>query len=140
MIIYEYDDGWNQTAADDSLWLATFKQRHMQSGSAAGSLLGNFQPPTAPAPATMWCQSVAASSTRSGGSTSPVHSNSSGAPSSGAHKSSGRYYLNDANCYMRLARELKKWIASTMSPNNPNCHVPTDEELQHQARWIVYEE
>jgi hypothetical protein len=145
MIIYEYDDGWNQTAADDALWLATFKQRHMQSGSAAGSVLSNIQLPTAPVPANMWCQSVAASSTRlSGGSTSPVHSNSSGsgsgAPSSGTHKSSGKYYLNDANCYMRLARELKKWIAATMSPNNPACHVPTDEELQHQARWIVYEE
>jgi len=27
-----------------------------------------------------------------------------------------------------------------MSPNNPNCHAPTDNEIQHQARWILYDD
>jgi hypothetical protein len=52
----------------------------------------------------------------------------------------GPYFLNDANCYRRLAKELKRWVAGTMSVNNPNRHVPSDEELQHQARWILYDE
>jgi hypothetical protein len=26
-----------------------------------------------------------------------------------------------------------------MSPKNPNCHVPSDLEIQHQARWIMYD-
>jgi len=51
----------------------------------------------------------------------------------------GPLFFNDANCYRRLARELGRWVASVTSPNNPNCHVPTDEEIQHQARWILYD-
>ncbi|KOS21371.1 hypothetical protein ESCO_005158 [Escovopsis weberi] len=27
-----------------------------------------------------------------------------------------------------------------MSPNNPNQHVPTDEEMQYQARWMIYDD
>lgn len=46
----------------------------------------------------------------------------------------------DANCHGRLARELRRWVKSIMSPNNPNRHTPTDEELQYQARWILYDE
>lgn len=30
IIIYEFDDGWNQTAADSSQWLEAFKQRYPQ--------------------------------------------------------------------------------------------------------------
>jgi hypothetical protein len=52
----------------------------------------------------------------------------------------GPFFFNDANCYRRLARELGRYAAATMSPNNPNYHVPTDQELQHQARWILYDE
>ncbi|KAK2036611.1 hypothetical protein LZ31DRAFT_636497 [Colletotrichum somersetense] len=48
------------------------------------------------------------------------------------------FFLNDPNRYARLARELSRFVASTMSPNNPNNHVPTDEEIQYQARWILY--
>lgn len=34
-----------------------------------------------------------------------------------------RYFLNDANCYGRLVRELTRFVTSCMSPNNPNQHV-----------------
>ncbi|KAJ0300803.1 hypothetical protein Brms1b_012685 [Colletotrichum noveboracense] len=27
-----------------------------------------------------------------------------------------------------------------MSPNNPNSHIPTDEEIRHQARWVLYDD
>jgi hypothetical protein len=134
MIIYEYHDGWNQTAADDPVWLAAFKQKHMQPASSAASLPSGI-------PADTW-GSISASNRSASGTTSPFNSSGSGSGLSCAAvpKNGGGYYLNDANCYQRLARELKKWVASTMSPNNPNCHVPSDQELQHQARWIVYEE
>ncbi|KAF2012801.1 hypothetical protein BU24DRAFT_316289, partial [Aaosphaeria arxii CBS 175.79] len=49
-------------------------------------------------------------------------------------------FFNDANFEERLIQELRRWVASTMSPNNPNCHVPSDEEIQHQARFIVFED
>ncbi|KAM5381890.1 hypothetical protein ACJZ2D_002880 [Fusarium nematophilum] len=51
---------------------------------------------------------------------------------------SSLYMLNDANWHGRLNRELRRWVASTMSPRNPQFHVPSDEELRHQARWIAY--
>ncbi|KAF5011277.1 hypothetical protein FDECE_2577 [Fusarium decemcellulare] len=50
------------------------------------------------------------------------------------------YMLNDANFHERLGKELRRWVASTTSSRNPQCHIPTDEELRHQARWIAYGE
>ncbi|KZL68545.1 c2h2 type zinc finger domain-containing protein [Colletotrichum incanum] len=50
------------------------------------------------------------------------------------------FFLNDPNRYARLARELSRFVASTMSPNNPNKHVPTDEEIRYQARWMLYDD
>ncbi|KAM5352925.1 hypothetical protein ACJ41O_005647 [Fusarium nematophilum] len=48
-------------------------------------------------------------------------------------------FLLNGDCFHRwIARELARWVAMTMSPNNPSRHVPTDEELQHQARWILF--
>lgn len=51
-----------------------------------------------------------------------------------------RMFINSANFFSWLVRDLARWTAAAMSPNNPNCHIPTDEELQHQARCIVYDE
>ncbi|KAI5458722.1 hypothetical protein BGZ63DRAFT_391940 [Mariannaea sp. PMI_226] len=50
------------------------------------------------------------------------------------------YFVTDANFHRWLARELGRWAAATMSPNNPNSHTPTDEELRHQARCILYDD
>ncbi|KAF4960826.1 hypothetical protein FGADI_659 [Fusarium gaditjirri] len=52
----------------------------------------------------------------------------------------GAFFLTDANCYRRLFRELKRFVTSMMSPNNPNCHVPSDAEIQHQARYIIFDD
>lgn len=49
-------------------------------------------------------------------------------------------FADDNNCYRRLTRELSRFVASTVSPHNPNSHIPTNEELQHQARWIMFDE
>ncbi|KAF4494909.1 Homeobox 4 [Fusarium agapanthi] len=47
--------------------------------------------------------------------------------------------LNDGNMYRGLTRDLTRYVARTMSPLNPISHIPTDEELQYQARWIMYD-
>ncbi|GKU21275.1 unnamed protein product [Fusarium langsethiae] len=47
--------------------------------------------------------------------------------------------LNDGNMYRGLTRDLTRYVARTISPLNPTSHVPTDEELQYQARWIMYD-
>ncbi|KZL76994.1 C2H2 type zinc finger domain-containing protein [Colletotrichum tofieldiae] len=51
-----------------------------------------------------------------------------------------KYTFNDANFNRWLSQELRRWVAATMSPNNPNCHIPSDQEIQHQARFIVFED
>lgn len=106
LIIYEHDDGWNQTAADDTEWLRSFKAKHIPQTTARGPH----------------------------DSMSPLSDGSLG------FLKPSQFFLNDTNCYRRLARELTRFVTASMSPNNPNCHVPTDEELQHQARWILYDE
>lgn len=52
----------------------------------------------------------------------------------------GSYMFHDPNLYKWLGRELGRWVTSIMSPNNPNSHVPSDEEIQHHARFLVYDE
>ncbi len=49
-------------------------------------------------------------------------------------------FPHDENCYRRLTRELFRFVARTMSKHNPSSHVPTDAELQHQARCIMFDE
>ncbi|CAF3522784.1 unnamed protein product [Fusarium graminearum] len=50
----------------------------------------------------------------------------------------GIYVLNDPNHIPWLAREMKRWVKAAMSPNNPISHIPSDEELRHQARCLLY--
>jgi len=136
IIIYEFDDGWNQTAADNASWLEGFKNRHPASSNSSPAF--SLQP--------------SVNSTASGTATTDATLFSSDCPvllglgcddmfdmGSGPN-CPGPYFLNDANCYRRLAKELKRWVAGTMSANNPNRHVPSDAELQHQARWILYDD
>jgi hypothetical protein len=50
------------------------------------------------------------------------------------------FFLSGNSSYERLSNELSRYVKCTMSLHNPTSHTPTDEELQHQARWIVYNE
>ncbi|GME39245.1 hypothetical protein F4810DRAFT_654606 [Neofusicoccum parvum] len=63
-----------------------------------------------------------------------------GSGTSNGVENAAPFFLTDNNCYRRVARELSRFVASTVSARNPNSHVPTDEELQHQARWIMFDE
>lgn len=138
IIIYEFDDGWNQTAADNVEWLQAFKGRHPTTEALTTS---------ESSPSFSLQQSN--QSTRSGPSISkstpmstdcPVNQGCISPEDTASNVRVGPFFLNDANCYRRLAKELGRYVASTMSQNNPNQHVPTDAELQHQARWILYDE
>ncbi|KAI1133697.1 hypothetical protein F5Y10DRAFT_228369 [Nemania abortiva] len=131
IIVYEVDDEWNQTAADDSEWLSHFRERHPPKSNR-------------PSPASL-------SSDRHASTADPLHAHaihvspqtSHGQSPGGSSTSSikpGARFLNDANCFRRLARDLGRFVTATMSANNPNRHVPTDDELKHQARWIVYDD
>lgn len=50
------------------------------------------------------------------------------------------YLPNNPSFFRWLDEELSRWAIATMSAHNPTQHVPTDEEIQHYARWIVYNE
>ncbi|KAF5019725.1 hypothetical protein F66182_8268 [Fusarium sp. NRRL 66182] len=45
---------------------------------------------------------------------------------------------NDFGHLALLDLELKRWVMATMSPYNPTWHVPSDNELRHQARCLLY--
>jgi hypothetical protein len=51
----------------------------------------------------------------------------------------GTFFPGDVNFYPWFVRDLTRWVAATISPQNPNYHIPTDEEIQYQARWIIYD-
>ncbi|KAI0161042.1 hypothetical protein GGR52DRAFT_157183 [Hypoxylon sp. FL1284] len=152
IIIYDTDDEWNQTAADDSDWLLRFRQRHpAQSGpatSTSGSSPASRGQGQSPSQNQNQGVATAVSDSRF---VAPLYSelpsyrnNSNNAPAPGgafsASIKTGPYFINDTNCYRRLAQGLSRFVASTMSPNNPNRHVPTDEEMQYQARWLIYDD
>ncbi|KAK5998296.1 Homeobox protein 4 [Cladobotryum mycophilum] len=139
MIIYEFDDGWNQTVADNLDWLAAFRERYGP-GSRCSP---NREPPNSP-------PKTAGPSSYSRRSNSHLKESSPGdgfrsefgsrVDANGEQARGLAFFLSDANCYRRLAKELRRWVVSTMSPINPNQHVPSDEELQYQARWIIYDD
>lgn len=129
IIVYEVDDEWNQTAADDKEWLGHFRQRHLPKSSRSSPASGGSSSTTDP----LHTVGVSGKSPHTGSNQSP------GGTSTTCIRSGARF-LNDANCYRRLAKDLGRFATSTMSANNPNRHVPTDEELKHQARWIIYDE
>ncbi|KAK3987837.1 homeobox protein 4 [Cladorrhinum sp. PSN332] len=157
ILIYEYDDGWNQTAADDPRWLAAFKERHVlgnptmhdntplpltHEGLCPDVWAKSLQLQLSTANANRYSPQALASSSTSTSSISPTNSVSMSAPPPPppSPPSVPANLLCDINCYNRLATELKSYVASCVAPNNPNRHVPTDAELQHQARWIIYED
>lgn len=138
--IYEIEDGWNQTAADSKVWLEAFRRRHGQRAQGAvaqseqmggAAQLGTSRPSP---PLQLHASGLSAAQESYRRDVEAVVGPET------PHAKFGSLFFNDANCYRRLARELRRWAASVMSPNNPNQHVPSDEELQHQARWLLYDE
>lgn len=135
IIIYEFDDGWNQTAADNVNWLRGFRNRH---------------PPAEPSPAESGLSAF--SHLRTTQSSAGAPSNTASTPGfsqdrppalptmPGPQIEVAQMGVTRDNCYRQLHRELGRYVRSAMSPHNPNQHVPNDAELQHQARWIIHNE
>ncbi|PNP46521.1 hypothetical protein TGAMA5MH_01979 [Trichoderma gamsii] len=73
-------------------------------------------------------------------STFPPNQVDAGSQTQNAGVHMGAYRLHDPNFYNWLGRELGRWVTSTMSPNNPNCHIPSDKEIQHHARFLMYDD
>ncbi|KAJ2979288.1 hypothetical protein NQ176_g3346 [Zarea fungicola] len=48
------------------------------------------------------------------------------------------YQMHDPNFNKWLGRQLARWVMAVMSPNNPSCHIPSDHEIQHHARCLLY--
>lgn len=115
-IIEEMDDEeWKSVALNNEAWFAKFKSRHMTDSNTFTSACLHHSDET-------------------DGSHQNINSD-------GANTWMKTSFLLNGDCYYRwIARELARWVAMTMSPNNPNQHVPTDEEIQHHARWILYNE
>ncbi|KAF7557674.1 hypothetical protein G7046_g5981 [Stylonectria norvegica] len=143
IIIYASDDKGQQTAADDDFWLSTFKHRHsLHLGSCMGdnsepaihpSILNSHalslnQPPTDPS----------SSGTGHPHLTDDAADKEANMGSRLLMYKTGGFFLNNPNFFRWLGEELGRWVAATMSPNNPACHVPSDREIQHYARCILF--
>lgn len=73
-------------------------------------------------------------------SSTPAHCPSSLALNTCLPDNHSRSHLAMGTNFFRLfANDLRRWVLATMSPSNPGCHVPSDAEIQHHARWIMYE-
>ncbi|KAF3041390.1 hypothetical protein E8E12_009350 [Didymella heteroderae] len=128
-------------------WLSAFKMRAGlhdgdqkqpdEAGLAAIFSLESFNRHWSSAPVTMEPYSPAAlheNSTNTDVSPIPPPS-TPGLPDrySQSHRSMG------PNFFRLFTGDLRRWVLATMSPSNPGCHVPSDAEIQHHARWIMYE-
>ncbi|KAK3352969.1 hypothetical protein B0T25DRAFT_455493 [Lasiosphaeria hispida] len=153
IIVYEFDDNWNQTAADNMAWLSAFKERHISTESSAAALARWKEPLTISSVMRGECDMdtgtcsrkinnyISGSKAGAGtGTEAKFKAVSSPVKVVSGPVRVGAFFLNDSNCYHRLAHELGRYVASAVSPNNPNSHIPTDEELQHQARWISFDD
>lgn len=148
-IVYQDQDTCQQTAADNAEWLTAFKRRHLQgqspqkrSGtndlpspvvgplvSSSGNSLDDVSKPMS-----------TGNSARGTPLFGSIGTGSAATPPSANYAKWRHWFVNGSDCYRQLARELGRFVASATSPNNPNQHVPTDRELQHQARWILFDE
>lgn len=148
-VVYNCQDSLEQTAADNPGWLEAFKSRHFQDqspqplSSATNSPLHTTDPSISHTGNTVNSFSNPAASVDSALDTSLFGATTRASPALAPPPNilgGSQFFVTGSACYRRVTRELSRFAMATMSPNNPNQHIPTDEELQHQARWIIYDE
>lgn len=148
-IVYKCQNSWQKTAADNTEWLNAFKQRHFQQQSPQSISSANDSPLNIIDP----LMPVSSNTLDSFSNPAPTVDKASGMsflgsttiaspsrPQSTNMVKEDQLFLGSSYCYRQLARQLSRFVAATMSLKNPSQHVPTDEEIQHQARWILYDE
>lgn len=141
LIVYGNDDQWNQTWADDPLYLHIFKTRNGLAPAAENKPSIMFptamdspeQAASPPSRTLHWELENIETRSRPGSKgtvpntsyNQPIHTlKTANQPSTNSNPTQPlKYFLNDANCYNRLVRELSRFVARCMSPNNPNQHV-----------------
>ncbi|RFU25939.1 hypothetical protein B7463_g10400, partial [Scytalidium lignicola] len=150
MIIYGNDDPWNQTMADNPDYIEIFKRQYglaPQLSKPSSSNLDNdhregcvlSQGPSG-SPSLHW-DLTSPCTQGSQDHEQPLYATAQNQPSANSNPTLPlQNFLNDSNCYRRLVRELSRFVQSCLSPNNPNQHIPTDGELQNQARWVIYDD
>jgi hypothetical protein len=146
LIIYGNDDAWNQTVLDDMSNLNAFKRQNGLAPSYDGGL--PMLPEVGESPPSNGSQTASGTSPRilhwdlvdrgiglpsplSGSDRpaispfdQPLYSMAQNQPSCNTNPVQPlRYFLNDANCYGRLEKELTRFVMSCLSPNNPLQHV-----------------
>lgn len=157
-VVHKYQDSWGQTAADNLAWLNAFKQRQSQQHNNQASPPNSDSPPTthelstsgANAAETLFSPFNPGLAISSGLTTtssiirtdtnSPVNIEVPQTYATGASGRNLHLLLNGAGNYPQVVKQLVRYVASCMSSNNPAQHTPTDEEIRHQARWIMYDE
>jgi hypothetical protein len=150
LIVYKNDDPWNQTAVDDPAILHLFKRQaglapidvqgvnsldlpSLSEGSETGVATQQHNAFEMPPKNLHWDlehtgiglpspgHSTASPKTRLD---QPLHTLIQNQPSTNTNPTQPlKYFLNDANCYGRLVRELTRFVTACISPNNPNQHV-----------------
>lgn len=145
-VVHQCSKSQNETAADNKAWLDAFKQRHLQTGASQASPSNSNSPGN-----TLESFVPGVNNTRAGvigSGFSPFTGSGTNSPANAQYPESpatygmnrNQLFLSGANNYRQLVRELARYVASAVSPNNPNRHVPTDEEIRHQARWVLYDD
>ncbi|KAI3401314.1 hypothetical protein diail_11397 [Diaporthe ilicicola] len=142
-VVHKCSKTQNETAADNTAWLEAFKQRHVQAEPGQVSPSDSNSPTQTLIPGLSTSSASAAvpsfSPFTGSGTNSPANTNCPESSSLCGMKRS-QFFLNGSASYRQIVRELARYVASAMSPNNPNRHIPTDEEIRHQARWVLYDD
>lgn len=155
-VVHKCQDSCGQTAADNLTWLNDFKQRHLQQQNSQTSPSSSNSPPTtlgslisgvnatgetlSPLDPGLVISSDFTASTFIGSNTDSLMDVAVPQSSGAAAPRRTHLFLNGSGNYRQVVRELARYVASCMSPNNPAQHTPTDEEIRYQARWIMYDD
>lgn len=149
-VVHKSQITWEKTAADNADWLGAFKQRqNFQQPSTQVLANSNNSLPFLSEITLLPVADTTGPMNGFGEATPPVDATlspvrfGSSNPTMSLSKGSSKdriILMNGSACYRRLARDLTRFVIKCMSPNNPNRHIPTDNELQYQARWILYDE
>ncbi|KIL88349.1 hypothetical protein FAVG1_08428 [Fusarium avenaceum] len=120
-------DKWVPTAADNELWLSSFRKRNPPSiitpisntGAALNLSLGSGSSHHIP---------------------SLIEDHETLLNARSLVTGATHFAANDWNYYQWLEDELRRWAVATMSLHNPVHHIPSDAEFQHHARMATYNE
>ncbi len=141
------NDEWKAVASQSHSWLLRFKRRHLPwvgLGDGDGTkMLGVTTPDSTETGVRRRHFPAEGQSRNSQPESSSVASEFralSPISLTGWGRNKKAYFFNDAGFDRWVGRQLARWVAGTTSVHNPNRHIPTDEELKHQARWIGYQE